>query len=51
MTVRAVRGLTSLSGRDPVGYGRHALHAEGRSYLEKEQNRATVQLASMANAV
>ena len=34
MTVRAVRGLTSLSGRDPVGYGRHALHAEGRSYLE-----------------
>ena len=34
MTVRAVRGLTSLSGKDPVGYVRHALHRDGRSYLE-----------------
>jgi Domain of unknown function (DUF1839) len=34
MTVSTVRGLTSLSGKDPDGYEPHALHGEGRTYLE-----------------
>jgi hypothetical protein len=29
-----VRGLTSLSGRDPAGYRPHLLHGDGRSYQE-----------------
>ncbi len=29
-----VRGLASLSGRDPRGYEPHLLHAAGRAYLE-----------------
>jgi Domain of unknown function (DUF1839) len=34
VTVSTVRGLSSLSGKDPAGYQPHALHSEGRSYLE-----------------
>jgi hypothetical protein len=34
MTTATVRGLTSLSGKDPQGYERHALHGEGRTYQE-----------------
>jgi Domain of unknown function (DUF1839) len=34
MTSASVRGLASLSGKDPAGYERHALHADGRSYPE-----------------
>jgi hypothetical protein len=30
----ALRGLASLSGKDPEGYEPHRLHAAGRSYLE-----------------
>ncbi|MDQ6606217.1 MAG: DUF1839 family protein [Actinomycetota bacterium] len=34
MGTSTVRGLSSLSGRDPEGYEPHLLHAAGRSYPE-----------------
>jgi hypothetical protein len=34
MGVFTVRGLSSLSGKDPVGYERHALHSTQRTYAE-----------------
>jgi hypothetical protein len=34
VTTSTVRGLTSLSGKDPADYVPHALHGEGRTYLE-----------------
>jgi hypothetical protein len=34
MSVSTVRGLRSLSGKDPAGYQPHLLHGEGRTYLE-----------------
>jgi Domain of unknown function (DUF1839) len=34
MTATTVRGLRSLSGKDPAGYQPHMLHGEGRSYQE-----------------
>jgi hypothetical protein len=34
VTLSTVRGLTSLSGKDPDGYQPHPLHGEGRTYLE-----------------
>jgi hypothetical protein len=34
MSAVAVRGLQSLSGKDPAGYRPHLLHGEGRSYPE-----------------
>jgi hypothetical protein len=34
VTTSTVRGLTSLSGKDPDGYQPHALHGERRTYQE-----------------
>jgi hypothetical protein len=34
MSVHSIRGLTSLSGKDPESYQRHALHAADRTYVE-----------------
>ncbi len=34
MSDATVRGLTSLTGKDPAHYRPHLLHGEGRSYLE-----------------
>ncbi len=34
MALSTVRGLRSLTGRDPDGYRTHLLHADGRSYQE-----------------
>jgi hypothetical protein len=34
MALATVRGISSLSGKDPDGYRPHALHGEGRSYQE-----------------
>ena len=34
MTASTVRGMRSLSGRDPEGYRQHPLHGDARSYAE-----------------
>jgi hypothetical protein len=34
MSTATVRGLLSLSGKDPAAYTRHPLHGDGRSYQE-----------------